>query len=286
MDKQTAYALVTGATSGIGYELAKQAAMDGYNLILVARDDQELDKVKAELLSHNVEILTIAKDLFLESAAAEIYAKTSAMELNVEVLINDAGQGHYGEFVTEDLNRHLDIIRLNVISLVALTHLYLRDMVRNSKGMILQVGSEVSKAPSPLLAVYAATKAFVLSFTEALINELKETNISMTLLMPGATDTDFFDKAGMEDTKTYREGKLDPPERVAELAYKAMKNGERRIIGPAGKKNIAMSTVAPDNIVAQNMRKHMEPSEKDPEETRQKPEHPRSLEVHEKAKEE
>jgi short-subunit dehydrogenase len=242
--------------------------------------------VKNTLSTYGVEIRIIPRDLFDIDAAQELYAMTNALDLEVEVLINDAGQGQYGKFAEEDLQRHLNIIQLNIASLVSLTHLYLNDMIRAGKGMILQVGSEVSKIPGPLFAVYAATKAFVASFTEALINELDGTGVTMTLLMPGGTDTDFFDKAQMEDTKVYREGNLDSPAEVAELAYEAMKKGDRRIIGPAGKKNVVMAAVTPDNLLAKNLRSKMEPSDKDPEETRQEPEHERSRAVREKSKHE
>jgi short-subunit dehydrogenase len=284
--KKKTYALVTGATSGIGYELAKQAAQDGYNLVLVSRDGDELVKVKNELAVHGVDIRLIPRNLFTRDAAFEIYAITKAQELEVEILINNAGQGQYGKFAHEDLDRHTDIIQLNITSLVVLTHLYLNDMIRAGRGRILQVGSEVSKIPGPLFAVYAATKAFVASFTEALINELHDTGVTMTLLMPGATDTDFFDKADMEDTKIYREGILDAPEVVAEQAFAALKNGDRRIIGPAGKRNVAMAAITPDNLLAKNLRSKMEPSDKDADDTRQMPEHARSREVKEKGREE
>jgi uncharacterized protein len=281
---KTKYALVTGATSGIGYELAKQAARDGYNLILVARDQQDLMKVAHELRKHSVQVKTIAKDLFNEQAAKEVYDEVYNMGVKVDMLINDAGQGQFGHFVETDLERHLEIIRLNVIALVSLTYLFLKDMLKRDQGKILQLGSEVSKTPMPLNAVYAATKAFVLSFTEALVNELKDSNVSMTLLMPGATDTDFFDKAAMEHTKVYREGPLDSPITVARLAYKALQKGKRRVIGPAARKNVAMANLMPDNMLAEMNRKKLQASKKSAAETRQRPAHKRSREEREKVR--
>jgi len=281
---KTKYALVTGATSGIGYELAKRAAADGYNLILVARDEAELNKVSKQLSKFSIEVETIAQDLSEENAAQTVYDAVRRLGVSVDVLINDAGQGQYGKFVETDLERQMEIIHLNVNSLAGLTYYFLKDMIARDEGKILQVGSEVSKAPTPLLAVYAATKAFVLSFTEALINEIKDTNVTMTLLMPGATDTDFFDKAQMEDTKVYREGKLDQPEEVAKMAFEALMKGERRVVGPAGKKNVAMATLTPDNIIANKNRKVMEPSDESPAKTRKAPSHPRSRAIKEKAK--
>ena len=280
---KTKYALITGATSGIGYELAVQAAADGFNLILVARDEGELAKVSRQLSKYSVEVKTISQDLSEENAAEKIYDDVRNLGISVDVLINDAGQGQHGKFTETDLSRQMEIIRLNVNSLVGLTYYFLKDMLARNEGRILQLGSEVSKAPTPLLAVYAATKAFVLSFTEALINEISDTNVTMTLLMPGATDTDFFDKAGMENTKVYREEKLDSPEEVAKIAYKAMLEGERRVIGPAGRTNVAMAAVTPDHMIANKNRKVMEPSKENPAKTRKAPSHPRSRAIKEKA---
>jgi short-subunit dehydrogenase len=282
-ENKAKYALITGATSGIGYELAKKLAQDGFNLIIVARDEKQLKKVTAEFTKFNVAVNPLAIDLFQMNAAKEVYDFTRQMNINVDILVNDAGQGEYGKFVETDLQRQLDIIQLNVASLVSLTWYFLKDMVNRNEGRILQLGSEVSKIPSPFLSVYAATKAFVLSFTEAIINELKDTNVSMTLLIPGATDTDFFDKAGMEDTKTYREKKLESPADVAADAYEALMKGERRIIASNAKMNIAMAAVTPDNLNAAKMRKEMEPSEKDPAETRHNPDHQPSREEKENA---
>jgi short-subunit dehydrogenase len=270
------YALVTGGTSGIGYELAKKLAGDGYNLIIVARDQEQLKTVEEDLGQFGTLIKTLSIDLFEEDAAKRIYDATREMGINVDILINDAGQGEWGMFVDTNLERQLDIIRLNVNSLVSLTYYFMKDMVERDQGRILQLGSEVSKSPTPLMAVYAATKAFVLSFTEALINELEDTNVSMTLLMPGATDTDFFDKAGAENTKVYRESKLDSPADVAADAYEALMKGERRIIGSRGKMNVAMANVTPDNVNASKLRKSMEPSQKDDDEVRHEPAHKQS----------
>jgi short-subunit dehydrogenase len=270
------YALVTGGTSGIGYELAKKLAGDGYNLIVVARDQEQLKTVEQDLGQFGTSIKTLSIDLFEEDAAKRIYDATREMGINVDILINDAGQGEWGMFVDTSLERQLDIIRLNVNSLVSLTYYFMKDMVERDQGRILQLGSEVSKSPTPLMAVYAATKAFVLSFTEALINELEDTNVSMTLLMPGATDTDFFDKAGAENTKVYRESKLESPADVAADAYEALMKGERRIIGSRGKMNVAMATVTPDNVNASKLRKSMEPSQKDDDEVRHEPAHKQS----------
>ena len=276
-EKEIGYALVTGATSGIGYELAKQAALKGYNLVLVANDEDRLATVSTEFKRIGATVRTINKDLSEECAAKEVYQETREMGIRINILINDAGQGQYGMFADVDLDRHMEIIRLNVMSLVGLTYYFLNDMLRHNEGKILQLGSVVSKEPMPMMSIYAATKAFILSFTEGLINELKDTNVTMTLLMPGATDTDFFHKADMEDTKVYREGKLASPEEVAEVAFEALLNGERRIVGPPDRIQVAMAVLTPDDVLAENQRKGLEPSDKPAAETRQYPEHQASF---------
>ncbi len=253
------YALVTGATSGIGYELAKLLANDGYSLVLVARNKESLQEVSTELtVANGVQVFVLDKDLFEPNAAKEIYDATTQMGITINVLVNDAGQGQWGKFVEIDLQRHIDVIQLNIISLVSLTRLYLEDMVARNEGKILQLSSEASKAPIPLLSVYAATKAFVQSFTEALINELKDTKVTVTALLPGASDTDFFHKADAENTVNYREEPLANPAEVAKDGYEALMNGGRRVITGAGAKNhVMMANLMPDNVIANNMRKKM-----------------------------
>src|SRR5436190_19330121 len=144
------------------------------------------------------------------------------MGIVVNVLVKDEGQGEWGPFIETSLERDVNIIQLNIISLLTLTKLYLKDMVLRDEGKILQLGSEAGTTPVPLLAVYSATKAFVLSFSTALVNELQNTNITITVLLPGATDTDFFHKAGEEYTVGYQEKDLACPEEVAKDGYKAL----------------------------------------------------------------
>lgn len=259
------YALITGATSGIGYELASLFAKDGYNLILVARNKDRLSEVTAKLKQQfSVEITPLSKDLFNPYAAEEIYDKTKEMGIIVNVLVNDAGQGEWGPFVETDMERDLEIIQLNIVSVVSLTKYFLQDMVSRNEGKILMVGSEAGTTPVPLLAVYAATKAFILSFSAALVNELKDTAITITALLPGATDTDFFHKAKMEDTVTYREKELADPADVAKDGYEALQKGESKIIaGGKTKMHVFMSDLLGPKASAANMRKQMEVSEKE-----------------------
>jgi short-subunit dehydrogenase len=264
VENRNKYALITGATSGIGYELAKLFAADSYNLILVARNKERLQDITDELKrNYAVEVTPLEKDLFNPDAAREIYDATTEMGITVDVLVNDAGQGEWGPFVETDLSRDLEIIQLNIASLLSLTKLYLREMVNRNEGKILQLGSEAGTTPMPLLSVYAATKAFVLSFSAALVNELRDTNITITALLPGATDTDFFHKAGQEDTVTYRESKLAPPEEVAKDGYEALMKGESKIISGAKTKiHVFMNDLFGSKTAANNARKVNEPSDK------------------------
>lgn len=275
------FALITGATSGFGYEFAKLFAADGYNLVLVARIKERLEEVADELSSrYDVVVVPIIKDLFHPTSAKEIYSEIRQHDLEVEVLVNNAGQGEHGLFIDTDLQREIEIIQLNTISLVSLTKLFLKEMVARNRGKILQVGSVVSKLPSPLMAVYSGTKAFVYNFSESLINELKDTNVTMTLLLPGASDTDFFHKANATESKVYREGELSDPAEVALDGYKAMMEGKSKIIsGLKNKVQVGMSNIIPEQTVAANLRKQMEESKK--EEGREFPDHSASSEERE-----
>jgi uncharacterized protein len=256
------YALITGATSGFGYEFAKLFAKDGYNLVLVARNETRLSEISKELTEqYIIHVLPVASDLFNPQAPQDIYEQVTVKGIEVDILVNDAGQGQHGNFVEYDFARDVDMIQLNITSLVGLTKLFLRDMVSRNEGKILNVASLLAKYPTPYMTVYAATKAFVLSFTEGLISELKETNVTATALMPGAADTDFFHKAEGEDTKTYREQTLSRPEDVAAAGYKALMSGENRVIpGLKNKLYGVMSNMMPDSALAGTMKRNMTPS--------------------------
>jgi short-subunit dehydrogenase len=265
INNRNQYALITGATSGIGYELAKLFAKDGYNLVLVARNEKRLQTITDELKQEfGIEVTPLAKDLFQPFAAKEIYDTTTKMGVTINVLVNDAGQGEWGPFVATDLQRDLDIVQLNISSLISLTKFYLKEMIARNEGKILQLGSEASATPVPLLAVYAATKAFVLSFSVALASELQDRDITITVLMPGATDTDFFHKAQQEDTVVYREKKLADPADVAKDGYTALMKGENKIIsGLKTKMHVLMSDILGHKASAASNLKNMMPSEKE-----------------------
>jgi short-subunit dehydrogenase len=257
------YAVVTGATSGFGYEFAKLLAANGFNLVLVARSEEKLRDLAADLTqTFLVEVLPLAKDLFKPSAAEEIHSALTARNVTVNVLVNDAGQGEHGNFIEYDLGRDIDMIQLNITSVISLTKLFLRDMLARNEGKILQVASLLGKYPRPLMTVYAATKAFVLAFTEGLIKELEGTNVTITALLPGASDTDFFHKAGGEDSKTYREENLSDPAPVVKDGFDALMAGESRVVsGMKNKMYAAMSALMPDGGLAESMHNKMKPSD-------------------------
>lgn len=262
---QKQYALITGATSGFGYEFANLFAQHGFNLVLVARAKDSLEEVAKELFrKYGVDVITLPKDLFTKKGAEQVYLETKEKGIQVDVLVNDAGQGEYGKFVTYDLARDLDIIQLNIVAMVTLTKYFLTDMVKRNNGRILQIASLLSKHPSPWMVLYGATKAFVLSFTEGLIDELKDTGVTVTALIPGASDTDFFHKAGAAHTVTYREQPLSSPKDVAKDGFDALMKGERKIIsGFKNKVEVAISTVLPDEKLAAKVHGQMNPSIKE-----------------------
>ncbi|HET6228044.1 MAG TPA: SDR family oxidoreductase [Bacteroidia bacterium] len=255
------HVLITGATSGIGYELAKLFAQDGYNQIIVARSFTELQGTATELRGYGIKVIPIAKDLFEPKAAIELYEEVKALGININILVNNAGHGHYGEFVYTALEMELDIIQLNVVSLVTLTKLFLKDMVEKGDGKILNTSSVASKSPGPWQSVYHATKAFVQSFTEAIHVEVKDKGVTVTALLPGATDTDFFHKANMLDSKIVQDkSKLANPADVAKDGYEALMAGKDMVIsGMKNKIDVAMTHISSDKMSAEKTGKQQEP---------------------------
>jgi short-subunit dehydrogenase len=259
------FALITGATSGIGLELAKLFAQDKYNLVLVARSEGELQQTASMLQSqYGVEVTPISKDLFKRESPFELYDEVKSRGITIDVLVNDAGQGQYGEFTETDIYRELDIIQLNIAAYVVLTKCFLKDMVARNEGKILNVSSIGGEMPGPLQSVYHATKAFVTSFTEAVNNEIKDTQVTMTVLLPGVTDTDFFHKAQQEEAKGVQDkSSMSDPAEVAKDGYKALMAGDDKVIsGLKNKAMVAASQVTPDSMVAAGMHKMMEPESK------------------------
>jgi short-subunit dehydrogenase len=262
MENNHKTALVTGGTSGIGKELARLFAQNGYGLILIARDQNELDETANEFRALGVGVTAIAKDL---SKMDEAKAVCKEIQVPIHALVNDAGQGVYGLFQDNDIERELDIVHLNICATVILTKHFLKQMLERGEGHILNLGSVAGKLPGPWQAVYHATKAFVLSFTTAVREEVKDSGVTLTALMPGVTDTDFFNKAGMNDSKAVqdKEAMADPAD-VAKAGYDALMAGEDRVIaGFKNKVQVNAANLMPDSTVAHSLYEQQKPVEHD-----------------------
>ncbi len=228
-------ALITGASFGIGFELARIFAREGYNLVLVARTADKLRQLASELeKAHGTRSLILASDLSAPGAAAYVHDQTTRAEINVDVLVNNAGFGQFGLFAENDLEECLQQIQLNITTLTHLTRLYLPEMLERKRGRILNVASTAAFQPGPLMAVYYATKAYVLHFSEAIANELKGTGLTVTCLCPGVTTTEFHKRANMMGSRLLQFGSMDA-RTVAEAGYRGLMDGKPVVI--AGFKN-------------------------------------------------
>lgn len=229
--KENSTVMITGASSGIGLHLAHEFAKHGHRLVLVAPDEGELQRVSGELeISHGVQVHCIPKDLETESAAQEIAGEIVSMGWDIDVLVNNAGHGFRGAFHESPLENALSMVRLNVEAVLRLTYAFLPHMVRRGEGGLFVTASVAGFEAGPQLAVYHATKAFVLSWAEALSIELEDTGVSVTALCPGPTDTDFFPKADMMDTVAFQKANLMSPREVAKEGYKGFAAGELIVI--------------------------------------------------------
>jgi short-subunit dehydrogenase len=233
------YALVTGASSGIGYELAKLFAQDGKNIVVVARSQDRLEKLKTEIENKSgTKVIVLVKDLSKPDAPQEIFSELEKKNINVDVLVNNAGFPVYGKFAETNLKEELDMIQVNITSLTHFTKVFMKKMVENKSGWILNVGSIGSFGPGPLQSVYCASKAYVLSFSEALANELQGTGVSATCLCPGATDTRFYERGNVWNAKFAKTWKRTDAAKVAKVGYVALKS--RRVMVVAGLRNSLM----------------------------------------------
>ncbi|HET9587845.1 MAG TPA: SDR family oxidoreductase, partial [Anaerolineales bacterium] len=221
--------LITGASSGIGLELARLFAKDGYNLVLVARNRSKLESLGKELRSeYQVQVTVMVQDLVDPSTPRTIARQLADQSIIVDVLVNNAGTQVYGEFAEADLDEQLALVQVNMAALIALTHLLLPGMIRRGRGRILNVGSTGSFAPGPLNAVYCASKGAVLSFSQAIGAELTGTGVTVTALCPGATNTAFIARHGMQDVRIFRNAMA--PGRVAQIGYRAMQRGRPIVV--------------------------------------------------------
>jgi len=223
-------ALITGASTGIGYELARIFAARGYHLVVVARDEQKLGAL-AELVTrqHGTKVAVIPQDLSSPSAAEQVAQALARHGLAVDVLVNNAGIGLYGEFARGDWAAQQQLLQLNIMTLAHLTRLLLPSMIERRQGKILNIASTAAFQPGPLMALYYASKAFVLSFSEAIANELAGTGVTVTALCPGPTTTEFQRKAGVEHTRLMS-GRIMDARHVAQAGFDGLMAGKAIVV--------------------------------------------------------
>ncbi len=244
-------ALVTGASSGIGWELARVLAEHGYDLVLVARRRERLEQLARDLIdTHRAHARVIARDLKDPTAPASIADELARESVAVDVLINNAGLGVYGPFSETPGAREIETIQVNVMALTDLTKRFLGGMLQRRTGSILNVASTAAFQPGPLMAVYYATKAYVLSFSEALANELEGSGVTVTALCPGPTITDFQKRAGLERTRLFSSPLVTDARRVARAGFAGMRKGRRVVIpGIANKALVQSLRFSPRGLV-------------------------------------
>jgi len=258
-------ALVTGASSGIGYELAKCFARDGYNLVLVARSRDDLQKIAAQLTSeHGVSAKVIAKDLSAPASPQEIFEQVQTEGITIDIMVNNAGFGTYGTFSETNLRDELEMMQVNMVSPTHLTKLFLPGMIARGHGRIMNVSSMGAFQPGPLVAVYCATKNYILSFSEALAEELSGTGVTVTALCPGPVRTGFARRAKTERTRAMMRGlfnRIWEPEDVAAVGYHGLMKGKTIVI--PGKRYIISTFIVrcvPRKLARKSARKIMEES--------------------------
>lgn len=228
MTIQGKWALVTGASSGIGEQFARQLAKQGSHLVLVARSKSKLEGLALELRKmYGIKTEVISMDLAKEGAPSELYQQCQRLNLDIELLINNAGFATHGLFEQVSGERQHEEVMLNVVAVVDMTHLFLTDMLQKNSGAVINVASTAGFQPLPYMAVYGATKAFVLSFTQALWWENRNRGVKFFVLCPGSTDTSFFNVVGTEEASV---GKKDTPERVVEVALRALEEGKLYVV--------------------------------------------------------
>jgi short-subunit dehydrogenase len=244
-------AIITGASSGIGFALANVFARHEHDLVLVARNAERLNGAKAQLeKKYGIMAHVITADLTKPLAPVEIFQATQSTDVQIDVLVNNAGFAEYGPFHEADRERELDTIALNITALTALCHLFVQPMIRRRAGKILNVASTAAFQPGPLMAVYYATKSYVVSFSEAIRNEVSPLGVDVTVLCPGPTETEFFEKQPkLLDSRLLSSGTMSA-EDVAEIGYKGLMQGKAVVIPGARNRILAWSTrFAPRSLV-------------------------------------
>lgn len=250
------WALITGASGGIGEALAYVLAREGYSLILSARSTEALEMVASKCQQmYGTEVQCIPADLSLPDAATELWRKVVGNDISVHILINNAGFGDYGSFSASDPDKNQRMIVLNVQALTELSRLALPDMLATKSGYIMNVASVAAFQPGPYMAVYYATKAYVLSFSEAIAEECKGSGVTVTALCPGPTSTGFVEKASAGENPVFRFMKMPTATEVAEYGYRAMMRGKRVAVHGFGNRLLAMiSPRMPRGLVVRAVR--------------------------------
>lgn len=253
-------ALITGASVGIGRELTKLFAQDGYNLVLVARNAARLQQVAADLEKQfGVSAKAFPLDLSSSAAPQFLFDQLQREKIAIDVLVNNAGYGKLGAFASMPYAESAGQIELNITSLTHLTKLFVAPMLERKSGCILNVASTAGFQPGPLMAVYYATKAYVISFSEALANELQRTGVTVTCLCPGLTDTEFQTRAGTEKTTLFRRTRPMDAATVARDGYRALMKGKPLVISGIRNRLLMESLrISPRNVVTAVSRKFLE----------------------------
>ncbi|MFV1998436.1 MAG: SDR family NAD(P)-dependent oxidoreductase [Acidiferrobacterales bacterium] len=224
-------ALITGASSGIGYELSKIFAKNNYDLVLVSRDANKLKSISEEIKKqHDTQIRVIPKDLCISSAPQELYDEINADNISIDVLVNNAGIGSHGKFTDSKSEEQANLIQLNITSLTMLCKKFGADMVKRGSGRILNIASTAAFQAGPLMSTYYASKAYVLLFSEGLRHELKNDGVTVTVLCPGPTRTEFFKRSNMIGTRLERSPHTMSAARVAATGFSGLMNGKTIVI--------------------------------------------------------
>jgi short-subunit dehydrogenase len=247
-------AIITGASGGIGYEIALLFAQQKIDILIVARSEQKLENIKSAIeQQYNITVFCVATDLSTSDGFVDINHCVITNKLSVIYLVNNAGFGDYGFFTERSMEKYTEMLGLNIISLTELTYYYAKEMIKNGKGRILNVASTAGIQPDPYFAVYGASKAYVISLTEAIHKEFENTGVTATVLSPGATKTKFMERAEMSNAKLYESGVMSA-KKVAQVGFNGMMKGSLHVI-PGFKNNILafFSSIMPSSKLRLNI---------------------------------
>jgi short-subunit dehydrogenase len=247
-------AIITGASGGIGYEIAILFAQQNIDILIVARNKQKLEQIKLSIeKKYGINVYTVATDLSVSDGFVDINNCLNSNRLTVTYLVNNAGFGDYGMFTERSMEKYTEMLGLNIISLTELTYYFAKQMIKNGKGKILNVASTAGIQPDPYFAVYGASKAYVISLTEAIHKEFENTGVTATVLSPGATKTEFMERADMNNAKLYDKGVMTAME-VARVGFNGMMKGKLHVIPGLKNRILAFfSSITPSSKIRLNM---------------------------------